>query len=577
MLTPAENAQAKSQIGAILDSLTQGAPSNPTATLTSSATTIQAGQSVTLTWASTNGVSATLNGAMASLGGSGAYSPTSNTTYTYTVTGQSGTTPATATASVTVVPAGDNPSTIGSGLIRWGRPESLSLADGAPFADQDFSGAGHVFTQSNAAFQPHYDAAAQAFRYDGVNDWVACDPLAPIIAPNPTQSFTYGVRFRHAAIDRNSNQTLFILASVTGNPPSTHDLFYRCQSNNYDSDHRNAAGDELSGMAGFTPDLAEHSLVLVFNGSTSKIWIDGVFDGEFDQNVGGAYAALDSFTYGTHRRVDGLTAPWNGWLGRDVVYGTALSDADAVRLSAYLGSAALPFDPLQLPGMNVVSWYRGDSLAPQTDGVGASLWYSRRIPEVQWASNGEINGSPVVRLTAQNDRAMLQLNGSTDYVAVPAGIHFYLFAGVNQPFAVFVACKGGVGTVWSLGNNGGTSTHTVTALRVVPTAYVFTRTDDAGSTKTISGGTPDANAHCVAVNFDGTTGTLYVDGVQVAAGDMSLGQCTINWQTIGARRYSMIDDYYAGDIGELVSLNRSLSGAELMSVFGYQRTFWGTP
>jgi len=94
--------------------------SGPTAGITANPTSIASGGSSTLTWTSTNAASATLNGATVPVSGSQTVSPTAKTTYTFIVTGSTGTT-AQAQATVTVGPADPtagiaaNPTSIASG------------------------------------------------------------------------------------------------------------------------------------------------------------------------------------------------------------------------------------------------------------------------------------------------------------------------------------------------------------------------------------------------------------------------------------------------------------------------------
>jgi hypothetical protein len=75
-------------------------PTTPTAKLTASATTVQPGQAVTLTWTTTNAVAVTLNGGAVDKSGSATIAPAATTTYTLIAyAGESG---ATATSAVTV-------------------------------------------------------------------------------------------------------------------------------------------------------------------------------------------------------------------------------------------------------------------------------------------------------------------------------------------------------------------------------------------------------------------------------------------------------------------------------------------
>src|SRR5439155_1199878 len=76
----------------------------PTATLSASAASIVSGQSVTLTWTTTNATSATLNGSAVAVNGSQAFSPAANTTYTLMATGAGGSVSKSVSVTVTAPP-----------------------------------------------------------------------------------------------------------------------------------------------------------------------------------------------------------------------------------------------------------------------------------------------------------------------------------------------------------------------------------------------------------------------------------------------------------------------------------------
>jgi phospholipase C len=79
-------------------------PQPAIASFTSTPSAIESGQTATLTWTSKNATAVTLNGAAVDLNGSTSVKVTSTTIYTLVATGASGTTPANATATVTVNP-----------------------------------------------------------------------------------------------------------------------------------------------------------------------------------------------------------------------------------------------------------------------------------------------------------------------------------------------------------------------------------------------------------------------------------------------------------------------------------------
>jgi hypothetical protein len=78
----------------------------PTATLVANPTSLQSGQSSTLTWTSTNATSVTLDGAAVALNGSQSVSPTATHTYSLVASGAGGTATASATVTVGTTTAG---------------------------------------------------------------------------------------------------------------------------------------------------------------------------------------------------------------------------------------------------------------------------------------------------------------------------------------------------------------------------------------------------------------------------------------------------------------------------------------
>ncbi|MEG9438366.1 DUF1929 domain-containing protein [Edaphobacter sp. HDX4] len=115
-------------------SVTVGSGGAPTANISANPTSITSGGSSTLTWSSSNAVSAKLNGNSVAVNGSQTVSPTSTTTYTFVATGSSGTT-ASAQATVTIVSGSPtasisaNPTTIsagGSSTLTWSTTNDTS-------------------------------------------------------------------------------------------------------------------------------------------------------------------------------------------------------------------------------------------------------------------------------------------------------------------------------------------------------------------------------------------------------------------------------------------------------------------
>jgi Domain of unknown function (DUF1929)/Glyoxal oxidase N-terminus/Kelch motif len=114
----AHSASGATDWGQVTVTVSGGGGGSPTASLTANPTSITSGGSSTLTWSSTNAVSATLNGAAVAVNGSQVVSPTATTAYTLIAKSSSGTT-ATASATVTVGSGGGSPMGQWTGVQTW--------------------------------------------------------------------------------------------------------------------------------------------------------------------------------------------------------------------------------------------------------------------------------------------------------------------------------------------------------------------------------------------------------------------------------------------------------------------------
>ncbi len=158
------------------------------------------------------------------------------------------------------------------------------------------------------------------------------------------------------------------------------------------------------------------------------------------------------------------------------------------------------------------------------------------------------------------------MNGTTQYVALPAGIVDGLMS-----FTV---------SAWFYLNDGAVNTR-VFDFGSGPTTYMFVTpaqirfaisTSGFGGEQGILGPTaPLAAWQHVAVTGSGTTGTLYVNGVaqskpntNMTLRPASLGATTQNW--LGRSQYTA-DPYLNGKIDNLRIYSRALSAAEVMQLY----------
>jgi len=170
----------------------------PTVTLTANPTTIQSGQSSTLTWSSTNATSCTASGSWTgskATSGSQSVSPTSNATYTLACTGVGGTVNKSVSVTVTVAPVAPTltltaaPTSIISGqssTLTWSSTNASSCTASAGWTgSKTTSGSQSVAPTTNATYTLACTGAGGS-----VNKSVSVTVGQPSSTPNASMSLT---------------------------------------------------------------------------------------------------------------------------------------------------------------------------------------------------------------------------------------------------------------------------------------------------------------------------------------------------------------------------------------------------
>lgn len=184
----------------------------PTATLATSSGTVNAGQSVTLTWTSTNATSVMITPSVSStplaLSGSATVTPQSTTTYNMTATGKGGTAAAAATVTVSAASSTAPAVTLSAayGTITSGTSTTLT------------------WTSSNAtsvSISPSVSTAALG--------------LSGSATVNPAATTTYTITATNGAQSATATQAVTVVPPGTPVSPITHLIVLVMQNHGYDN------------------------------------------------------------------------------------------------------------------------------------------------------------------------------------------------------------------------------------------------------------------------------------------------------------------------------------------------------
>ncbi|MGM0881101.1 MAG: LamG-like jellyroll fold domain-containing protein [Bacillota bacterium] len=257
----------------------------------------------------------------------------------------------------------------------------------------------------------------------------------------------------------------------------------------------------------------------------------------------------------------------------DVITGTTFADiglkanttnyyrVTAVNASGESGvsATASAITPMGIPDANLLNWYKFD----QTDGTAAA-------DSSGYGNNGTvINGAA---WTAGNSGNAVELDGTNDYVALPAGV-------VSSASTSTVAAWVNLDTVsnWMriFDFGSGTSTYMNLMPKNGSNGKIRFAIKNNGSSEQIIDGTSalaTGGWHHVAVTLNGATGILYVDGVEAGRNSAmtlkpsDLGATTQNW--IGRSQFA--DPYLDGRVDDFRIYNRAISASEVTSVMNGQ-------
>lgn len=454
-----------------------------------------------------------------------------------------------------------------TGLVRWGKADSLSLSNNDPVSSYtDQSGVGNHFVNTlteRPTFKTGVQNGLAAVQFDGSNDFLTCDGLAPTFS-GTAKPFTFFWAGAHAALTA-AHQCFFIAANITGSATPTHDLFFQSEGYTWWTDRRNDAASIQRAQA-FEPDTNWHTLIYTYDGSLHKIYVDGRL--MMSSAAPGGAMTVNSFTYGAHRRSDGTDSYFNGYWGEDGLYNVAVTSTEAGDLHTYLqgrwatAATAPAYAPTDL-GSTLVSWSTPKTWNFITNNTAATIWWNRaqRGSGTNWTTTGTFKTSVV------NGKDALLMNGTSNIISDPGMAS--VASGTSKAFTLFgVFQPTSPGTVSNVFGFGGATTTPLHRLQIGSgSTFRLDRRNNANTLTTAIAGTVTSSPHWFIYSYDGSLATLVVDGVVIHnAVSLGSGAVTLTTMQFGAFRST---EWMAGYFVEVGVCDTATSGSRLTDLGAY--------
>jgi hypothetical protein len=344
----------------------------PTLTFSASPTTINSGQSSTLSWSATNATSCTASGGWTgtkSTAGSQSVSPTATTTYTLACTGAGGTTTKSATVTVSganpppTVTFSASPTTIASG-------QSSTLTWSATNATSCTASGGWTGTESTAGSQSVSPTATTTYT-------LACT------GPGGTTSKSATV-----TVSDTTSPTLMFIASPAGiSPGQTSQLIWTAT---------NATSCLASGGWSGTKPLSSVQNVSPNTTTVYTLTCTGP-GGSVTQSVTVIVSVNDLYNG------SGPVASWNAYLykAKDGIYHQAL----------LISHATQPYPVIGYAYSDAACKNLGDTFNDFSQSIGNGLWWFTNHPELQYVQ--------WIWYSDSTDQQILQQTPCIDYSGAP--------------------------------------------------------------------------------------------------------------------------------------------------------------
>lgn len=243
-------------------------------------------------------------------------------------------------------PADELPPILLQGTAWYRSDRLITPSNGEPLEDGDtvsawgdLTGNGHTATQGTEADQPTYTQSAingkPGLTFDGSSDHLRADGAASAFTGDD-KAWSLVAVCQLAAADTSIHCFLGLGNDGSGTPLLEF-RYLGFTTQNWGIVTRDDAGTVVDKDTGVSGDTDPHVHVIVSTGTAITWWLDNtkIFDGE-SFNVG--QRTLDIMSIGSRNRNNSINDEFFGDIAEVVPFGSALSDAEALRISQYAAS-----------------------------------------------------------------------------------------------------------------------------------------------------------------------------------------------------------------------------------------------
>ena len=231
--------------------------------------------------------------------------------------------------------------------------------------------------------------------------------------------------------------------------------------------------------------------------------------------------------------------------------------------------------PLTMPGC--VGWFDAADVSTITSS-GGLVSNVRNKADAQKPFTQPTGGNqPTTQATTIAGNNVVTFDGSSDYLLCNSLSS--AFTGSDTPVSAFAVYRptttGGQQAVFCAGNSG-------TALRQVMHDYgtgsafrIFKRDDATTQVIASTSLSPVSTPVIMSMSCAGTTLKAWQNGTSFYNGAFDVGVTTLNTFTLGCRAAAALNNFFGGDIAEIIIYSRGLSDVEVDTIENYLGNKWG--